>query len=255
MDLKRKNVVVTGASSGIGLEYVRLLLKEDCRIIAVARSIDKVDFDSENVIKYSCDISKSENIDKLFDFVTGTFSKVDLILCNAGFAYYGEIKKPDWGEIEKIYQTNVFSTIYLAEKMKEKYGEKPFRIGITASAMSFLSYPGYALYSSTKAALHGFITGYRSELTKEQKLHMIYPIGTRTNFFETAGSRTPVPWPTQSPEQVAQAALKGIMKEKHSIFPSKIFLGLHILNGYLPLVYKFIIAVENFKFKRWLRSA
>ncbi len=254
MNLKRKNVVVTGASSGIGLEIVRLLLKEDCRVIAVARSIEKINFNNENVIKYACDISHPENIDKLFDFVGKTFDKLDLFMCNAGFAYFGEIKKPDWAEIEKIFRTNVFSSIYVAEKMKAKSGDAPFRIAITASAMSFLSYPGYALYSSTKAALHGFITGYRSELTKGQKLHMIYPIGTRTKFFDTAGSNTPVPWPTQTPEQVAAAAIKGIIKDKDSIFPSKLFLGLHILNGYLPIVYKLIITVENLKFRRWLKS-
>ncbi len=255
MDLNRKNVVVTGASSGIGLELVESLLKENCRIIAVARSIEKIHFDNENVIKYPCDISTPENIDKLFDFVSDTFGSVDLFICNAGFAYFGEIEKADWDEVDKIFRTNVFSSIYVAEKMKDRCGEKPFNIAITASAMSFLSYPGYALYSATKAALHGFVTGYRSELAKGQKIHMVYPIGTRTKFFEEAGSRTPVPWPTQSPEQVATAILKGVSKDKNSIFPSKIFLGLQILNGYLPFVFKFIIAVENFKFRRWLRNA
>jgi len=254
MDLNQKVVVVTGASSGIGLSLVQDLLKKNCKIIAVARSIGKVHFDNENVIKYACDISKPENIDDLFAFVLDRCKRIDVFICNAGFAYYGMIKKPDWGEIDRIYRTNVFSSIYIAEKMKKLHGESPFRVAITASAMSFLSYPGYTLYSSTKAALHGFATGYRSELAKGQKLQMIYPIGTRTKFFEEAGSNTPLPWPTQSAEKVARAIVKGLIRDKNSIFPSILFKSLNIMNGYLPFTFKLIIAFEKFKFRKWLRK-
>ena len=254
MDLNNKNIVVTGASSGIGLDLVRELLQKNCRIIAVARSIDKIDFHHDNVIKYACDISKPANIDALFDFALEQFKNIDVFVCNAGFAYYGRIAGPNWEEIEKIYQTNVFSSIYVAEKMKKIHGSNPYQVAITASAMSFLSYPGYALYASTKAALHGFATGYRCELSTGQKLQMIYPIATRTKFFEQAGEKTPVPWPSQGPEKVAGTIVSGLMKGKNSIFPSMLFRSLNILNGYVPFLFPVIVAFETFKFKRWLKE-
>ncbi len=254
MELSGKKIIVTGASSGIGLDLVRELLKHNCKIIAVARSIEKIDFHHENVIKYPCDISKPENIDALFDFAKKQFKTIDLFICNAGFAYYGEIAGPNWEEIEKIYQTNVFSAIYVAEKMKALHGKNPFQVAITASAMSFLSYPGYTLYASTKAALHGFATGYRCELSSGQKIQMIYPIATRTKFFEQAGEKTPVPWPSQTPEKVAGTIVKGLIKGKNSIFPSKLFQSLNIINGYLPFLFKIIIVFETFKFKQWLKK-
>jgi short-subunit dehydrogenase len=254
MELSQKKIVVTGASSGIGLDLVRELIKEDCKIIAVARSIEKIDFHHENVIRYPCDISKPENLDALFDFSLDQLGTIDVFICNAGFAYYGEIAGPNWEEIEKIYQTNVFSSIYVSEKMKAIHGNNPFQVAVTASAMSFLSYPGYTLYSSTKAALHGFATGYRSELLKGQKLQMIYPIATRTQFFEQAGEKTPIPWPSQTPENVAKKIVRGLVKGKNSIFPSMLFQSLKILNGYLPFIFKFIVVFETFKFKRWLRA-
>ncbi len=253
MNLNKKVIIVTGASSGIGLSLVQDLLKKNCQVIAVARSIEKIQFNNESVIKYACDISKPENIDDLFTFVLDRCKRIDVFVCNAGFAYYGMIQGPNWQEIEKIYKTNVFSSIYIAEKMKKLHGNKPFRVAITASAMSFLSYPGYSLYSSTKAALHGFATGYRSELSKGQKLQMIYPIGTRTKFFEESGSNTPLPWPTQSADKVSKAIAKGLTKDKNTVFPSKLFQALNILNGYLPLTFKLIIVFENIKFRRWLR--
>jgi short-subunit dehydrogenase len=254
MDLQNNTIIVTGASSGIGLDLVRELLQHNCKIIAVARSIEKIDFHDERVTKFPCDISRPENIDQLFDFAIERFKTVDLFICNAGFAYYGEISGPDWGEIEKIYQTNVFSAIYIAEKMKSLHGSRPFQVAITASAMSFLSYPGYTLYASTKAALHGFATGYRCELGRGQKLQMIYPIATRTKFFEQAGEKTPIPWPSQAPEKVASTIVNGLIKGKNSIFPSKLFQSLNILNGYLPFLFKLIIVFETFKFKQWLKK-
>jgi len=254
MDLQHKTIVVTGASSGIGLDLVNELAPYNCNIVAVARSIEKIEFHHKNVIKYPCDISKPENIDQLFDFVMNRFKTIDIFVCNAGFAYYGEIAGPNWEEIEKIYQTNVFSAIYVAEKMKARHGKKPFQVAITASAMSYLSYPGYTLYASTKAALHGFATGYRCELERGQKIQMIYPIATRTKFFEQAGEKTPVPWPSQTAEKVASIIVNGLIKGKNSIFPSKLFQTVNILNGYLPFLFKFIVVFETFKFKQWLKK-
>ncbi len=252
MDLHQKNIIITGASSGIGLALLEELKKFPCRIIAVARTIDKLAIKDDNIIKYPCDISVQENIDKLFRFAIENLGGIDMFIANAGFTYYGLTGAPDWEKIERLYSTDVFSAIYSAEKMKETNGDRPFNMVITASAMSFLSYPGYALYASAKAALQGFAPAYRFELCKNQRLQMIYPIATRTKFFETAGRGTPVPWPSQTQEKVARIIIKGIQKDKNSIFPSKLFLSLLIINRYLPLIFPLIVFIEKIKFRRWL---
>ena len=168
-------------------------------------------------------------------------------MINAGFAYYGRMNAPDWAAIERIFTLNVFSAVYSAAKMRELNGDRPYRIVITASAMSFLSVPGYALYSATKAALRGFAGAYRYELKEGQKLHMVYPIATRTGFFNAAGEGTPVPWPSQTPETVARAIIRGVARDKNDIFPSRLFHFLNILNGFFPLVHKFIGWFESRK--------
>jgi short-subunit dehydrogenase len=251
MDIDGKTIIQTGASSGIGLALLRKLAKFDCRIIAAARTIDKVDLDHANVIRYPCDVSTADNLDKLFEFALEEFKSVDIFIANAGFAYYEEIERPDWEHIEKIYKTNVFSSCYAAQKMKALNGDRAYRVVITASAMSFWSMPGYALYASTKAALHGFATAYRFELGKNQKLQLVYPIATRTNFFSEAGPDTPVPWPSQSAERVADAILDGIATDKNAIFPSKLYLALRIANGYLPFIYPLVARFEARKLRKW----
>jgi short-subunit dehydrogenase len=254
MDINGKKVILTGASSGIGLELLYMLAEYDCQVIAVARSIEKVEIKHSNVIKFACDISTPENVDALFEFAGQKFGDIDIFICNAGFAYYEEIEKSDWGHIAEIFKTNVFSTIYSSAKMKDLHKDRPYRVVVTASAMSFLALPGYSLYASTKAALHGFATAYRFELKKDQKLQMVYPIGTRTNFFNEAGEDTPVPWPTQTPKQVARAIIKGILKDKKSIFPSRLFLTLNILNGYFPFIKSMIAWFEYLKLCKWRKS-
>ncbi|MFP4477307.1 MAG: SDR family NAD(P)-dependent oxidoreductase [Desulfatibacillaceae bacterium] len=247
METAGKNMVVTGASSGIGLALVRELDRLGARVLAVARTMDKVDTGCENVHTLAMDVSGRENTDALFDRALETLGGIDIFICNAGFAYYGPIGQADWEEIERIYRLNVFSSIYSAQKMRDLHGGRPYRVVITASAMSFLSVPGYALYASTKAALRGFATAYRYELGPDQRLQLVYPIATRTGFFDAAGDDTPVPWPSQTSETVARAIVRGIQKDRDDIFPSLVFRLVNRVGGAFPPAFRMIAERENRK--------
>jgi short-subunit dehydrogenase len=250
MNLAGKKVLVTGASSGIGLALAKQLDRCGSRVMAVARSIGNVDLDGTNIRKYAGDVSVRQNVDRLFDVAVTDLGGLDVLVCNAGFAYYGRVAAADWDAIERIYRLNVFSSLYSALKMKEIHAQRPYRVVLTASAMSFLSVPGYALYASTKAALRGFATAYRYELSPGQRLHLVYPIATRTGFFDVAGDDTPVPWPSQTPDTVARAIIRGLENETDDIFPSKLFRFLNALNGVLPGVHKGIAAWEDRKLRK-----
>lgn len=131
--------------------------------------------------------------------------------------------------------------------------KRPYKVVITASAMSFLGLPGYALYSSTKAALHRFAESYRYELDDPASLMLVYPIGTRTNFFGAASQTHAAPqtWPTQTAEQVARAILRGIQHDSRSVFP----FGAFRLFLALPFLGKLERAIEAWRLKKWLRNA
>ena len=252
MELKGKRVVITGASSGIGLEILKLLLANGCRVVACARHIKNIAIENENLFLMTCDVSKKEEIDALFDFAKEKLGEIDLYISNAGFAYYEKIGKPDWKHAEDIINTNFVSTVYAAEKMKELHDDKPYNFAVTASAMGLLSLPGYALYSGTKASVRGFADAYRYELEKGQHFEVIYPVATKTKFFGSAGNNTPVPWPTQEADTVAKRVIKGIRKDKNHIFPSTMFRITSVVSRVFPFVFNIYVNINNRAFRKWL---
>jgi len=254
MDLSGKNVLVTGASSGIGLALTEELRQRGSHVMAVARSIAGVDLGGADVHKYACDVSVRDNVDRMLEDAVRELGGLDVLICNAGFAYYGPLRAADWNAIDRIYRLNVFSTIYSALKLKELHAQRPYRVVITASAMSFLAVPGYALYASTKAALRSFAAAYRYELEPGQRLQLVYPIATRTAFFGAAGKDTPVPWPSQTAQTVARAIIRGLENDTDDIFPSRLFWALNILNGVMPFIHKGIAAWENRKLRSSINS-
>ena len=252
MDLKGKRVALTGASSGIGLEILKLLLQEGCQVAACARHIEAISLSSENLHLQKCDVSSPEDLDDFFRFAEQTLGGIDLFIANAGFAYYEKLEEPDWAHIGAIFDTNVRGAIYCAEKMKTLHGDTPYNFVVTASAMGLLSLPGYALYSGTKAALRGFADAYRYELATGQHFQVVYPVATKTQFFRRAGENTPVPWPTQSAGTVAKKVLAGIRKDKKHIYPSAAFRATSIISRVLPFIFTIYVSVNNKAYQAWL---
>lgn len=252
MNLNGKNVVLTGASSGIGLEVLYKLIEKECKVIAVSRNIEKIP-NNKNVYPFKCDVANKKDLDKLFDFALDCFDKIDVFISNAGFAYYEKIDDADYEHIEKIYKTNVFAPIYCLERMNKIYEGKGFTFVITASAMAKMPLPGYALYCSTKAAIDFFHLSYRFEMGKFN-LIVVYPIATRTNFFNTSKKTAPVPFPAQPPEHVANCIIKGIEKNKKHVYPSKTFIITNVLSKVFPFISALYQKVQYKKLKKWLEG-
>ncbi len=260
MNLNGKRIILTGAASGIGKALLECLAAYDSQIIAVDRQQANVDAaikalpnSHAQISSYACDLGQQANVDALFDYAVQTFGGIDLFIANAGFAYYEKIETPDWKHIEDIYRINVFSPLYTVEKMCALNADHPYGVVITVSAMGKLGLPGWAIYGSTKAALDRFAEAYRYELGNNALLTLVYPIATRSNFFAAAGNKTPVPFPSQTPEYVAKAIITGIERNQREIYPSLLFRIAWTLNRILPMGW-FIRANEARAFKRWLNK-
>ena len=246
MKLDKKTIILTGAASGIGQALLRQLAQVTSTIIAVdinsedlEVACDALKASPAYIVPFTSNMIQAEDIDRLFEFALTEFGAVDIFIANAGFAYYERLDSPNWQHIEQIYQLNTIAPIYSATKMAHINQGRSYKVVITASAMAHWALPGYALYSSTKSALDSFATAYRSQLSDPSTLMLVYPIATRTNFFERAGKNTntaaPTPFPSQTADYVATQIIKGIETDQQSLYPSIIFRVVKFLNRFLPI--------------------
>ena len=249
MNLNNKNIVITGAASGIGLAILKALCKIP-NVSIVASDINPCSESLPTCVHFTQhNIANQQGIDALFDVALDNMGTIDLFIANAGFAYYEQTQQEDWQHIEKIYQCNTFSPIYTSQKMARINQGREYGVLITASFMGIYSLPGYSLYSSTKAALLSWADAYRREKQDNGHIMMLCPVATKTHFFDTTA---PIPWPTQHAQDVAKAAIKGIKGNCKRIYPSKLSVLTLALNWIFPLVMPIYKSIEAFKFYKWL---
>ena len=182
--VSHKNIVVTGASSGIGKSIMdELVAQEGNRILAVCRHSENITGYGDNVIPFSCDLSTKEGVDALFARAEELFDKIDLYFCNAGAPYYERFDYEDWDRIQRIFDLNTVGHIYTYSKYLHHLNGREGRLVYTISAMGEMALPGYALYAATKFAMKGFQQAIRDETPDNLKISCVYPVSTRTNFF------------------------------------------------------------------------
>jgi len=254
MNIQHKRIIITGAASGIGRALLTQLCQYDVQIVAAdLETIDVRDLPERKaeVYGFKCDLSNQREVDQLFDYALETMGGIEIFIANAGFAYYEEIGEANWNRIEKIFQVNVVSPLYATARMREINPVQPHSVVITASAIGKLGLPGYSLYSGTKSAIDRFAEAYRYEIPDNCHLSIVYPISTRTNFFNHGTHQAPIPFPSQTPEYVASKIIKGIQADSKSIYPSLTFRIFWACNRFLPFLGTLYKLVEAWRFRRW----
>lgn len=250
MDVNNKNIVLTGASSGIGLAILDLLLGyRSVRIVVVARHIETIPSVDGVVFPFSADLSNESGVDRLFEYTQSLFGDIDIFIANAGYAYLEKLSNPDWKHIENIFALNTFSPIYSLQKLAKQDVNKPTYFVSTISAVAQVSLPYYSLYCSTKAALHQFLEAYRYEATPNLHIIGVYPVATRTSFFEKAANekQPPIPFLSQSADTVAKAIIKGIEKDKKRVYPSFLFRIFKTIGQNFPFIFSLYSLSEKRK--------
>ena len=254
--IDNKSIVLTGASSGIGLEVLRLLARgKGNRILAVARHVDNIRFFADNVTAFSCDISTQEGVDRVFAKAEELFGKIDLFYANAGFPYYEEFNYTDWDRVDAMFRTNTISPIYTYAKYIRHLDGRPGILAYTVSAIGEMAMPGYAIYSSSKFALNGFQQAIRLEKPDNLQITCLYPVATDTNFFKVANAvEFEKPFPVQKPSHVAKKMLQGIEEGREKVSPCGLFGFAKVLMGVVPPVRTVYWKMETAKLDRFRKK-
>lgn len=230
MKLTGKNVLLTGAASGIGAELLRLLSSKaahitcvDVNSAALQATISRLPPHTAQITPVIGDLSLPSTVEDMIAAGMAHMGGIDILIANAGIAYYEQLHDPNWQRIERIFQINVFSPIYAAQLMRQRCPEGGYTLVFVASAMAYIAVPGYSLYAATKAALDRFAEGYRFDVPSNTHLMLVYPVATRTNFFQNAGDQVPIIPPAQSPTVVAQAIVRGLQRNARRVYPHPVF--------------------------------
>lgn len=253
MSFRNKNIVITGAASGIGKAILEQLALPANKILAV--DINKAGLLSMNtqfpqIEILHLDLTEFGQLQYLFSWIQNQWGFVDIFFANAGIAKYGMWENVGISDIDKIFKINTLIPIETALWLKKNQKNHPFRLVVTASAISHWPVPGYAAYAASKAAIHQFSETIRSEGDGEW-LTLVYPSATDTGFFDFAGESIPKAFPVQSAESVAKSIIKGVEKEKLKIYPSLVFWTVMKLNRWIPILKPIYYFIERKKLMKW----
>ncbi|HIP48789.1 MAG TPA: SDR family oxidoreductase [Lutibacter sp.] len=149
----QKNIIITGASRGIGFELVKILSK-DHQVLAISRNTKPLE-SIQNCHVLSADISKSEGLEKVVTFVKNEWKQVDIIIHNAGKLINKPFSETTTQDFLAVYQVNVFAVAELTRLLLSylKKGSHVVNISSVGGVQGSSKFAGLAAYSSSKGAV------------------------------------------------------------------------------------------------------
>ncbi len=220
-----KTALITGASKGIGAEYAKILSK-DYNLVLVARDKDglkniKSLCDNKNkMLLVNLDLTSKDAIPKLFHIIKKRNIVIDVLINNAGFGDYSKFDESDLNKQSNMIELNINSltkiTHYFLNQRNKKSKSYLLNMG---SVAGFFPGPYMSVYFATKAYVMSFtealIKEYKSD--KNLSITLVCPGQTKTNFAKEANAKFSKN--SDSPEDVARIALKGLFSEKEIVIP------------------------------------
>jgi short-subunit dehydrogenase len=221
-ELNQQVIVVTGASSGIGLATAMLAAERGAKVVLAARSEDTLEAIVEEIIaeggdaiSIPCDVSDAEQVKQLVDQAITHYGRIDTWVNNAGASIYGRLDKVSEEDSRQLFDTNFWGVYHGALAVLphlKKHGGALINLGSEVSE-SIVPYQG--MYSASKHAVKGFIDALRVEVEELDHapvaITLIQPTATNTPFPQHAKnemtSEPKLPDPLDDPQDVAEAIL------------------------------------------------
>jgi NAD(P)-dependent dehydrogenase (short-subunit alcohol dehydrogenase family) len=184
--LSGKVAVITGGSTGIGLATAKRFVEEGAYVFITGRSqaeMDKAVAEiGENVTAVRTDVSKLEDLDRLYKEVSAKKGRIDIVFANAGFVELKATPDVTPEHFDKTFNTNARGVYFTVQKALPLINDGGSII-LTASCNWPKGFPLYSTYSATKAAIRSFARTWTTEL-KGRKI--------RTNVISPGAIDTPI---------------------------------------------------------------
>jgi short-subunit dehydrogenase len=186
----KKNILVTGASSGFGFLIATELHKKGYNVIGTSRNPEKMK-SSVPFKMIALDLDSENSISSLPERVFKEISRLDILINNAGFLVNGIAEEIPIELGRKQFETNFWGTIKVTNAIlpffrKQKFG----KIITVGSIVGLVSFPNAAYYSASKHALEGYFKALRYELHEFNiRVAMIEPSAFKTSIMDNSTSQ------------------------------------------------------------------
>ncbi len=189
-----KVILVTGSSSGIGKETVKLFQTKNWSVAATMRTPEMAE-DLQRIADVECirlDVTDIDSIRSAIDETLSKFGRIDAVVNNAGYGLVGAFEAATPEQIERQFQTNVFGLMNVCREILPYFREQNRGIIVNvASVGGRITFPLYSLYHGTKWAVEGFSEALQHEVRQFNiKVKIIEPGPIKTDFYDRSQDLT-----------------------------------------------------------------
>jgi len=229
--MKKNRALISGAASGLGLEFSRLLAADGCDLILVDKHAQGLERASKELkdsygikVDIHCvDLTHRDAVRKLFETLR---VDIDILINNAGFGVYGLFSETSWEVEEAMLNLHVLALTQLSKLMVQKMIRRGSGRILNVSSLAALQ-PGplMNIYYASKAYIYSFSRALANELKGTGvTVTVLLPGLFNTRFASTTARNSGAPVKkekhrTTSVDRVAATALKGMMKGKSRVIP------------------------------------
>jgi NAD(P)-dependent dehydrogenase (short-subunit alcohol dehydrogenase family) len=175
-----KIALVTGGTSGIGLATAQKFVNEGAYVYITGRrqnELDKaVNQIGKNVTGVQGDISKLEDLDKLYGIIKQEKGKLDILFANAGIGNFLPLGEITEEQVDRTFDINVKGTIFTVQKALSLFPDKVGSIIVTGSTAGSIGNPAFSVYGASKAALRALVRNWILDLKgTEIRVNVVSP--------------------------------------------------------------------------------
>jgi|SRR6218665_1284 len=225
MDLKNSTVLITGGTSGIGLEFVKQLTAIGAVVIVTGRKLEalyetKKQFPGVHI--FQSDLSSPKDIEQLYKEVTLQFPGLNIIINNAGLMRLIDLQDTslDLENINREIATNLSGTIQMVQQfLPHLQTKKSAGIVNVSSGIALMPYSAAPIYSAAKAGVRAYTQALRLQLEDSSvKVFEMIPPGVKTNL-QNDWEKQPDQRMMMTAHKIVKVAINGLLKDKKELQP------------------------------------